>query len=224
MNKPSSRQWMVTVVFVLSLCLFGCGGGGGGSGSSGDDLIIFHAALDAPPMVMRSSLDSTEEGGGVRVSYADAVASRNLEDGEQLLQVVSSFSGQVLFERAVNFEGGPLRLALIGNSSTLGLRLVDINVTQGEDTSIGYVQLFHGVSGAAAVDVFVDGQVKASSVPYGVLSTALELPADTPVVLVVRRSADGQEVLTRPILPAAGETQLLVLRGDTEYFTDAILQ
>ena len=215
-----------TLAIVLAGALFGCGGGGGGGGSARGGsaetgVRLVHAAIDAAPAQVFTSLSPGLATQSAR--FGQIVPFAELPRGAQTIEVRRSAS-DVLFSSPVEVEGSQQYSILLYESASDFSPRFTLVLDPETETPAGTaaVRVAHAAIGAASISAVSDnGEAVASNVPYGSFSEYSPVSVSTTTRVSFIRDVDGRVIHSAPRQFAEGRSYTLVLSGQIDYFLTA---
>lgn len=202
------------------LVIQGCGGGGGGGGGSAQTGVrILHAAIDTAPVDASTATDK-QTTILQTARFAQNVPYVPLGKGPQSITLtISQRPGDIV--GTVNFEvtsGERRSLLVIGGIGSLS-REVHVLLDEKVKPAGGQaaVRAIHGVAGAAAITVLLDGQGLGSAIPYGEASTP-ELVSAGSHRISIQRLVDGKTVAAQTAVLESNKSYSILAAGDADYF------
>jgi hypothetical protein len=221
---------LTTLLLALTLLLTACGGGGGGGSSSGGGIgggndsshgvRLFHAALDAAPVDVISSL-----GGSPVVSqqfFAGDKGYRSLSSGSQVLSLTRTLNpADVLASFSVTASSSDrYSILLYGDIQNIGLRARLIEDSVPQDISGSVIRVVNGVVGASALQVSISS---GESVLVGFGQNSEYLAASVGDIRVAgRRAADGLPAGSVTVSAGAGRAYTVLFAGEAGFYTKAV--
>lgn len=214
----------LTLFIAIYLLITACGGGGGGSGGgsggsvSGDrsGIRIIHGVIDAPPISITSSLQSTSV---LRSAFFAEESPRvAVGTGEQILSIFKKGSPEATFSNVslIGERGFKKSLVLAGELETLGLQAAlvdDGDAAPGEAQAA--LRVIHAAVGANTVEVVVGDQASVSAA-FGGASEYVTVGAGA-VLVSVRRAADQKLIYQGTLNLQARAIYSLAVLGDLHY-------
>ena len=232
--RVTSRQRTLSVVCgVLLLVVSACGGGGGGSSSGGSNgggndsssgVRVLHAAIDAAPVDLFSSLRT--EGIVSGVVFADTKGYRRLPAGSQTLTLSRALdsAAKVASFEVTSSGDDSYSVLLYGSVAGGGLRtalIPDLLPSTGETSGV-LVRFVHGLEGASSLSVAASGGDAKYSIGFGEASDYIVTGAGA-VRLVARRGVDSVTVVSLTEQLEEGGVYTVLVAGEAGYYSKGVV-
>jgi hypothetical protein len=227
--RVSRRVVTLSSTLVLSFVLTACGGGGGGGSSSGggggdssSGVRVLHAAIDALPVDVLSSAQSSSV--TAKVYFADKKGYRRLSSGSQSLSLVSALNtSDVVASFDVTSSGDDAySILLYGSLNGSGLKAKLLEDAAPEEFSGALVRFVHGVTAASAITVNATGSEGPQQVSLGAVSDYMAV-APGSVRLTASRAADSQRLVSITETLDEGGAYTVLVAGEAGYYTKGVL-
>ena len=227
--RPRKYSAIILVCFVAIASVLGCSGGGGGGGGSSDSgsetgVRVLHAAIDAAPVDVASSLTPDLVSEGSRFAVSNFY--HELPGGAQTVSLVRARTpGRVVASAPVVVNSASKLSFFIYGDSQFGLdsRVLEDSFPSQFQGSL--LRLVNGTTGASKINSVITsaaGAAVAVSTSYG---DASKYVAVTPGVVTVSssRAADGASVNSTSLVLEEGRAYTVLIAGQVGYFVKGVV-
>jgi hypothetical protein len=206
------------IALVLISLLASCGGGGGGSSSSNSGsssgVRVMHAAIDAAPFELYSSLNP---GSSYQIStFVEPIRYARVPQGEQIIELRRARTNSPpAISTTINYQGGRQSILLYGSLADGGLKTVTLNDGLFDLGGIAAVRVVNGLQNSPAVVIRLAGR-SSSPANYGAAGEYMLLePGNYPYTI-----ASGNAVIeSGSITVNSGRSYSVLLAGRMHYFS-----
>jgi hypothetical protein len=223
------RSIVPSLLFCAALASSGCSGGGGGASGGSDSgsetgVRVLHAAIDAAPVDVVSSLSAEAVSTGSR--FAVGSFYQELPHGAQTVSLRrAGDAGRVIASSsAVVDSSSKLSFFLFGDSD-FGIQSKLLQDSFPEFFQGALLRIVNGTVGAAKINSVVSGSAGsplAVATSYGTASNYLSV---SPGIIAVSsaRAADGASVNVTSLVAEEGRAYTLLIAGQVGYFVKGVV-